>query len=394
MLKKIMLTGLTLALVIIGILVFEKPATAETIKIGAIFGLTGPGAQWELGGRDVLLLCRDWINEKGGVAIKGEKYLIEIIVEDSKTSTSGCVSAATKLVSKDGVKFIIGGAVPVQVDAIASVTEPKKVLYAATLSDIVRPDRPLSFVSCGVYGAPIPSLYAALLQLYPSVKKVGYIVEDEPGGRATGEISQKIAQGFRLEVLEPQLHPFEASEYYPQWTKIISQKPDAVDIGLKFLAQTAGCIRQGRELGFKGPMFNLVPGDPGAILHMIGNKEYATDFIYSGFNAYGTEAPPIAKEVVQRWGKTHKDPFNSTWVNSWDNLWTLVQAIEKAQSLDSIEVAKTWEKMDTIQTSKGPAKMGGAKTFGINHIVFGLCPMTRLQKGEIEFIKWFDSFMP
>jgi hypothetical protein len=38
--------------------------------------------------------------------------------------------------------------------------------------------------------------------------------------------------------------------------------------------------------------------------------------------------------------------------------------------------------------------MGGAQTFGINHMGFSPCPITRLQKGQIEFIKWFDPWVP
>ena len=394
--KKLFLIPLMIMLVVA--LVFggcAKPAPeANILKIGVIYGLTGPGSQMQLAKRDTQMLCKDYINERGGVTVKGEKYRIELVVEDNQNSPAGSVTAATKLVQQDKVKFIIGCVVPVQVDAVASVTEPNKVLYVAERTDIVHPDRPYSFTPNYGFTAPLPGLYGALLELYPGVKKMGYIVEDEAGARAVAELSQNIARAHGLETLEPQIHPWEGPEYYPEWTKVMAQKPDAVDQGLKMPDSTAACIRHGRELGWKGPMIAAIPGDPHLILRMIGSKEFATDFIYAAFDVYGPEAPPMVKEIIQLWDSIHDEPFDADNPETWDTMWVLKQAIEKAQSLDPTEVAKAWETMETFQSSKGTGRMGGGQTFGINHMGFAPCPITRLQNGEIEFIKWFDPWIP
>ena len=72
----------------------------------------------------------------------------------------------------------------------------------------------------------------------------------------------------------------------------------------------------------------------------------------------------------------------------------LKQVIEKAQSLDPTEVAKTWENIDTLETALGPAKMGGEKSFGIKHMGFPPLAISRIQNGKIDFTKWVDSYMP
>ena len=393
--KKLFLIPLIIVLVVALVLggCAGKAPEAKTLKIGVIYGLTGPGSQMQLAKRDTVLMCADWINEKGGVTVNGEQYLIECIVEDNNNTPPGSITAATKLVHQDQVKFILGCVVPVQVDAVASVTEPNKVLYVAERTDIVHPDRPYSFTPNYGFASPLPGLYGALLELYPGVKKIAYIVEDEPGARIVGELSQNIAKGHGLTVMEPQIHPWEAPEFYPQWTKIIGEKPDAVDQGLKMPDSTAACVRQGRELGYEGPIIAAIPGDPHLIINMIG-KEFATDFIYAAFDVYGPEAPPMVKEIVALWDSIHDEPFDADSPESWDTLWVLVQAIEKAQSLDPTVVAQTWEKMDTFQSTKGTGRMGGAQVFGINHMGFSPCPVIRLQNGEIEFIKWFDPWIP
>ena len=369
-----------------------EPA-AKTIKIGVIFGLTGPGSQMQIMLRDASLLCADWINGKGGVNIKGEKYLLECFVEDNKSSMAGSVDAATKLVYEDKVNFIIGTVVPDQTDGVASVTEKNKIINIAAKTVAMHPDRPYSF--SGVYSqiAPLRPLYTILQEKYPSVKSVGYIFEDAPGAIKTSEASQGIAKSMGFTVVEPQIHPWENPEYYPQWTKILNLKPDAVDTGLKMPDSQANCVKQGRELGFKGPMFSPVPGDPNLIIKMIGNKEYATDYIYSSFSVHGPEATPIVQEMLKMW-KSPTSQLDADGTQPWDAIWCLVQAIEKAQSIDSDAVKNAWESMDTFETALGTGKLGGEKTFGIKHMVFGPLPLTRLNKGEIEFIKYTDSWMP
>jgi len=392
--KKLFFTGLFIVLV--GILVLNSYSTssdAKEIKIGVTLGLTGPGSQMSIQQKRIAQLCEDWINSKGGITIEGENYQIQCIFEDTKNNTADSATAATKLIFKDGVKFIVGGAVPDFIVAIASVTEKNKVLYVPGQIDRLHPDKPLLFVGSYSYVSPIPGLYETMLQLFPDVKTMGYIIEDETGARAIGGISQNIAKGRGLTLLEPLIHPWETKEYSPQWTKLISMKPDAVDIGIKMPDNSASCVKQGRQLGFKGPMIATTSLDPILALNMIG-KDYAMDVIWPAFDVNIPNAPEMTKQIVKLWASSHKDPIDADGINMWDNLWVLTQAISKAQSLDPTKVAKTWENIQTVETSRGPAKMGGAKTFGINHMVFRLCPISRMRNGQVEFVRWFDPWVP
>ena len=365
----------------------------EVVKVGVLAGLTGPGSQMNMAQRDFILMCRDWINKKGGITVKGKQYQIQCIVEDTKNTTAGSVTAATKLIAQDQVKYMLGGSIPVMIDAVSSVTEQNKVLYIASMSDVIHPDRPLSFVGNYSYASPLAGLYDSMLRLYPGVKAIGYMVEDEPGARAIAEVSKKMAKDHGLQVLEPIIHPWESTEYYPEWTKLLARKPDAVDNGLKMPNNTAACIKQGREQGFKGPMFASISGDPRLLLNMIG-KDLATDFLWASLDVYGPAATPKINELVKLWGASHKEPCDLDGITSWDMLWVLSQAIEKAQSVDPVEVAKTFEKGEAFETARGTARMGGAKTFGLNNMLFRPCPVSRLKNGNIEFVKWYDTYMP
>ena len=369
------------------------PPAAKTIKVVIIYGLTGPDSPHQIMERDCALMAIDWVNEKGGITINGEKYLLVGDVADNKGTPPGSIDAATKLVEQDQVKFVIGCVIPVQADSVASVTEKAKVLYIATYTDVMHADRPLYFTSHYSFAAPVPILYQVLLDKYQGIKTMGYLVEDEPGARAVGDLSMMIAKSRGLTTLDPITHPWEASDYYPQWTKMISLNPDAVDQGLKLPNNTAGSVKQARELGYKGPIIAAIPGDPNVLVQIMG-KDAANDFINSSFDPYGPNMPPMVQEILKRWEAKFKTKFDPDGTQSWDSIYVLSQVLQKAQSLDPATVAKAWEGIQTLDTACGPAKMGGGKTWGINHMVFGPAPVSIFKQGQIVLQGWFDSFIP
>ena len=68
--------------------------------------------------------------------------------------------------------------------------------------------------------------------------------------------------------------------------------------------------------------------------------------------------------------------------------FVLVQAIEKAQSLDPGNVKKAWENMENIKTAYGLAHMGGQETYGLRHAVVGPRSIEGLEKGEVKSFGW------
>jgi ABC-type branched-subunit amino acid transport system substrate-binding protein len=257
----------------------------------------------------------------------------------------------------------------------------------------VYPDKPYTFVSSAAFVAPVPAIYASVKELYPSVNTIGFIMEDESGARAVTAASQGMAKGQGLTTLDPVIHPWESTEYSAEWTKIIAQKPDAVDVGLKTPPNLANCVKQGRQLGYKGPMFGAVGGSVQLMLNMIG-PQYSTDFIWPAYDPYDPNVPANTVMVRDLWDKTYKTKATKDGIDHFNDLWQLAQAMEKAQSLDPTVVAKTWENMPSMDTTTGTGKIGGAKTFGMNHMVFNPQGLVRLQNGKAEFLKWVDTYMP
>jgi len=373
------------------------PAPAKVIKIGSVLGLTGPGSIHELMGKDIEFMFIDWINnEKGGVNIKGENYKVELVYEDGHWDAANCVTATTKLVHQENCKFIVGGVVPILIEGMSTVTEKASVMLIGIRSTVIWPDKPMTFYANYPFPATTVEVYKAVLEANPGMKTVGYLAEDEDGGRATAEADSMIAKTvFGLEPLPVVLHPFESTEYMPEWNKLIMMKPDGVDTGLKMPQNQANSLKQGRQSGYTGPIFAPVPGSP-LVLAALAGKEFADNYTWNSYNPYDpVNTPPMVQELVKKWDATHNDPFDPDGTEFWDAMWTTVQAIEAAQSLDPKEVAAAWEAKENWETARGAARLGGAEPpWGIKHIVFGPASVCRIEKGETHFIKWFDSWMP
>jgi branched-chain amino acid transport system substrate-binding protein len=190
-----------------------------------------------------------------------------------------------------------------------------------------------------------------------------------------------------------ELYPQFTEDYYPILTKVLAAKPEALDGGAVFPSQVISILRQSRELGFKGPVFFSTPCDLYIILNGVG-KDFSYDCFNVSLDPKGTDIPPMIQEVRKLWEGKFKTPFLLDTICGWDSLWCLVQAIEKAQSLDPTEVAASWEKMGSIETAYGTGHMGGLKTFGINHLVIRPIPVSRLENGKLKFGKWFMPKFP
>ena len=159
-------------------------------------------------------------------------------------------------------------------------------------------------------------------------------------------------------------------------------KPDAI---CTFASMSAGDeLNAARTLGFEGPFFNTSPLGAEIMAQQI-SPEYANNAFCNGFNPF--DPNELMQEVMDRWKAKYPD---EQWVSDafmgWDSGWALIQAMEKAQSVDPYEiVTKGFDTMTNpgdLQTLLGDSRMGGMYRFGVNRALVRPIPMTRFVNGE------------
>lgn len=400
--------GLEMFMLLALMLVFTLPfspcantatAARKELKIGALWGLSGPGSEVMVMDVDGEKVGADWINNKGGITIKGEKYLIKLIGEDIKMSPDGTVAATNKLVFSDKVKFMLGTPVAPFKFAAESITGPNKVLRMDQ-SIVGAPQElsvntPYTFSGISTRGTYDPAL-DYFLQTYPQVKKVAVVAPDDPCAYEINKDLRTRATARGLTIVAEEYYPFGTSDFYPMWTKILTAKPDAILITVGFSTWHGGVLKGGRELGFKGPFLQIAyPGGEISDIRNVAGKDFTTDYVVIGHPLNKPEAmTPMMNEIA----KAVRDKFGVELMTGhllgFETLWYLTQAIEKAQSLDSTVVKDSFEKMTRIETPYGTGTMGGLKTYGINHVVVRPLSLARFMNGEANFIKWFMPVLP
>ncbi len=98
-------------------------AQADTITLGAAISMTG---KYSTNGKNTLdgyQLAVNRINEMGGIDVGGKKYKLAIKYYDDESTSARGAQLAERLITQDGVKFVLGPYSSPLTKAIAPVTE-------------------------------------------------------------------------------------------------------------------------------------------------------------------------------------------------------------------------------------------------------------------------------
>jgi branched-chain amino acid transport system substrate-binding protein len=363
----------------------EPAAEAKTLNIGLITSITGPLAPTLKALADAVKPAQDLMNQRGGVTVKGQKYLMKIIAEDDQSSPPGGVAAANKLI-QGGVKYIIAPQFPPTNMAITPITEEAKVLRMKGMGwgkEEMGPNLRYSFYAhSNIYNIPV--CYDFLVKNYPRVKKIAFITPDDPGAKGMAEAAEKEIQKRGLELVFREAFKVGTEDFYPIITKALEKKPDAIDLVISIPLWGAGTINQARELGFTGPIFAPMLGDIHMLRGML-NPKYAYDIFHGGADVLSPKMKPIVKDFRVLFEQQTNTTLNMDHAIVIEGLYPLLQGIEKAQTFDTGKVVATLENMKSIDTIYGPGRMGGQDVFGINHVIRRPATLSRIMSGKIEF---------
>jgi branched-chain amino acid transport system substrate-binding protein len=376
----------------------EKQAP-KTLTIGCIAGLSGFSAGGERGIAQGSQLAVDYVNNDGGITINNEKYLINLVTEDHKSTTEGAAAAATKLVYSDKVKLIAGGTMPFTNIAINSVTEPAKVLNAAVwnLASPAEygPKTPYKFVTMNGAIEGVETMLAFLAEAHPEIKTIAVLHPDDGSVRFIQPHLIRVANKHGIK-LSGKIIPFanDTVDFTTVTKKALARNPDAIGITAGWPTMTAAVLKIARQAGYTKPIWCSTYQSAEECLNIAG-KEVSNLFYQHGLLADDPQNDPMVKEIQSMArAKYGEQPIYYTALG-FDNAWMLLQAIEAAQSTDPTKVRDKWETLDNMKSVWGGiAHVGGRKTYGIRHTVTHPIPIIGLMNGEIKTMKWIDFTAP
>ena len=375
------------------------PAPAKTLPIGALLSTSG----WWASAFDTSIwrmseIAVEMINEEGGLTVNGDKYKLELLVEDCKSSFDGVASAANRLVYDKGVKFIVGPTGFFDPPA-SPVTNPAKVMMVVgwhlCAPGEVDASTPYNFATS--HGSITKDIAAvkSLRRDFPQAKKIALATPDD------GAIPYLIPKVLDLMAengftLAGDVIPFpnEMEDYSPIVAKIMAIKDfDTVFVERASPPSLGAIVKLLRDGGYYGPIMSGSPDDTNIIATIAGAT--ATEGVRSMIETLNDpEMPPVMAEIARRATERYGADFPLSYQCA-TNVYLLKTLIEAAQSIDPTEVKAKFESMDKVDTIYGTGLIGGEKTFGIKHVVGGPVPVQKFENGKAVPAGWVDiGFIP
>jgi len=375
-----------------------QPAEGKTLRVGMVLGITGFFSVREVPDLNQAQFAADIINEQGGISVNGEKYMVELVVADTKSTMDGVTAALNKVIYDEGIDLIIG---PTAFFAAAAgpICDPEKVLRMITwvvhTPGEVDASTPYSFMAGN--GSLLTTAAAAkyLKQAYPDVKKVAIVTPDDGAPPYVIPIATDLlaAQGISI-VGDPVIYPNETQDFSAYVAKLNAiGEADAIFMQNGLVPAMGPLVKGLRESGNYKPFAGSLPARISQVMTIAG--EAAMKDVFSiALTPGDPDMAPVASEIIDRVSAEYGADYQLE-MTAPNCLWVLKEGIEAAQSLDPTVVKDKLESMDEIETIWGPAKICGEQTLGIKHVVASPQAIQIFKDGVETSAGWIDlGFIP
>ncbi|RJG03301.1 ABC transporter substrate-binding protein [Noviherbaspirillum sedimenti] len=253
-------------------------ASAETLKIGVIASLTGPGAPWGLATQYGAKILASEVNAKGGLDVGGKKYQVEVIAYDDQYKAADAVAAYNRLVRQDGVKYVILMSSPSTLALKQSIEDDKVVAFTSAITPkAIDANTKYMF---RLYSTPIDYVPSFVTWLKNNVKGKRVVIlnpNDETGWDLT-QLSETLYKENGFTVAGTDLYERTQKDFQPLITKVLSMKPDLIELSAASPPTAGLIVRQAREMGYKGVFAKNSGPSPNEIVAASG-KEAAEGMI-------------------------------------------------------------------------------------------------------------------
>ncbi len=331
-----------------------SPALAAgTIKIGAIFSVTGPASFLGAPEAKTLEMMAEDINAKGGIL--GNK--IELIIKDSGADPQKAVSFAKQLIDEDKVFAIIGPSTSGESMAIKNIAEEGKtiLLSCAAAEPIVKPVAKWVFKTPQMDRDAVIKIFQQMKKMH--ISKIGVLSSNTGFGQAGKDQIEKLAPEHGIHIAISEVYDKAATDLTAEVTKVKAANVQAI-VNWSIEPAQSIVIKNARQIGMTIPIFQS---------HGFGNIKYVQA---AGAAAEGVIFPAgrllVAdtlsdknpqKKVLESYKKEYeakyKEDVSTFGGHAYDAMKILEQAIKAAGVVDKEKVRNTIENMKGLVGTAG-----------------------------------------
>jgi branched-chain amino acid transport system substrate-binding protein len=364
-----------------------KKQAGETIKIGAIFAVTGPASFLGAPEAKTAQMQVDEINSGGGIGGKN----LELIIKDSGGSPEKAISFAKQLIEENKVFAIIGPSTSGETMKIKSICEDGKTILmsCAAAEVIVKP------VSKYVFKTPQKDSYA-VKKIFEVMKKkritkIGIVCSNDGFGMAGKEQLELsgVDHETGIQILISEVYDKKATDLTGMLTKLKAKNVQAV-VNWSIVPAQSIVAKNLKQLNMNVPLFQS---------HGFGNIKYVTE---AGKAAEGIIFPcgrllivdmlpdsnpqkSVLLKYKNNYEKKYGEDVSTFGGHAYDAIMILAEAIKKAGA-DREKVR------DAIENLKGFAGTGGIFNFSPqDHNGLGIDSFEMLTVKGGKFVKYEEK---
>ena len=376
-----LLAGVALAGLVAGCGGDKKADDGNTIKIGANFELTGAVAVYGQSGFNGVELAVEEINAAGGV--NGKK--LELVKYDTKSEVSEATNGATKLITENKVKALIGPATSgagVAAQQIATDNKIPMISPSGTAENVTVDNK--GMVRKYIFRTPfIDSFQGIAMGKFASTSlkaKTAAIYLDNSSDYAKG-----LAKYFEEEfvksggtVVTKEAYLQKDTDFKSTLTKMKASNPDVIYVP-GYYQEVSMIIKQARELGMNQPMLGGDGWDSPKLAEVAGAA--ALENTYMSNHYASGDSDPKVKAFEEKYQKKYGAKPEAFAALGYDSVYILMDAIKRAGGTDGDKVAEALAKAKDLDL------VTGKFSFDEKHNPIKTAVIVAFKKGE----KFFHS---
>lgn len=347
------------------LLSFSSQAQQNTLTLGALVTLSGPGAAWGQGMKNAAELAADKVNKDGGLEVGGKKYQVRIVAYDEKYQANEAITAVNRLVFEDKVKYIIGPVGSASIMAIQPTTEKNKVIVMtlgftvkALTADHLYTFRP-NVTTVEIAQPQIDWMVKNL-----GIKKVGVLFPNDETGQQAARDLEPAYKKAGAELSTKEFFERDRVDFVPILTRMMAQNIDTIELGVNSPATAGLIVKQARDLGFDGKIVRT--GGPATqdIVNVAGKEATEGMYVHTPIN------PGLAsvKAYADLYAAKYHSPMNGFSPSFYDGTSMLFEAMRRAGTVDDTDKVRTeLEKISNFDGALGKLNWTGKAVYGIDH---------------------------
>ena len=394
-------SGIGIALVLTVFLCVPALA-ADTIKVGVIYSLTGPGSSLgPIQAQGAKLAIKE-ANDAGGLTVGGKKYMIEIVERDDEAKPDVAIRRVTEMVRDHNVKAVIGGTMA-HVSQAMNGQAKKQNFFLMTTNGV--PDSyfskeekaPYALCSLGDNGMVGRGAAAYVIDVLKA-KNVVFFMPDYAYGRFAyggAEAVLKQRPGVKSNVV---WSPLGTADMTPYLIKCMDYKPEVICMGhwgndaISVLKQAYEMgLRQKTKLFFNWIIDVMAAGIPAEALEGIWCQMWWYHDM-SGFK--DAEVVKASQQFTSRYRAVYGIPPDPYAMSAYYGGAETLRAMQLAGSFDPKKMYESLMAKPEFASVKGPAKwrVDGRPQFKYNAwIVEGKGPKDR-KDPKYDYAKIIDVY--